>query len=535
MVECIAVRDGAISYVGGLDEITRVFELVGIQNFDLRFLKEGEMMLPGLIDSHVHLLQHGESLHSVALAGTKSIAEVVTRIREFIDTRPTPLGKDDLILGLGWDQNSWEGGQFPTAADLETGGLEGRKIWLKRVDVHALWISQALLDSLGPLPNEIEGGKIVRDDSGTATGVFIDNAMSLVTAKIPEWTREQRSLYLASTTEQLLSHGVTSVHDASLSLGDIDFLKRVDKKGALGMRIYGMVGCRPINTYCGDKIKRYDGDRFVLRAVKIFTDGALGSYGAAMLEDYTDNPGEKGILISDEEIFHPLIEKWINKGFQVNSHVIGDRAGKIIIDALDKIITNSSFIDTRPRLEHAQILRMEDIQRLAKLGVIASVQPTHATSDMYYAEDRIGPERIRGAYAWKTLLKNRVRLALGSDFPVESINTFLGIYAALSRTDVNGDSPHGAGGWYPKESLSLSQTLAGFTLDGAHASFQEKRVGSLEVGKEADFIIIDRDFYEIVERNKRRIAGGEAGVLGEILETKVRATIVQGKLVFGSL
>ena len=221
---------------------------------------------------------------------------------------------------------------------------------------------------------------------------------------------------------------------------------------------------------------------------------------------------------------------------------------------------------------------MEDIQRLAKLGVIASVQPTHATSDMYYAEDRIGPERIRGAYAWKTLLKsicssyvsletradvsrrsnrNRVRLALGSDFPVESINTMLGIYAALSRTDVRGNSPRGPGGWcvyflynrfrnwlliantrldrYPKESLSLSQTLSGFTLDGAYASFQEKRVGSLEVGKEADFIIIDRDFYEIVQRNKRRIAGGEAGVLGEILETKVRATIVQGRLVFGSL
>jgi len=320
----------------------------------------------------------------------------------------------------------------------------------------------------------------------------------------------------------MLDTGLTSVHDAALTVEDIAFLKKVDQAGRLPIRIYGMASCAPLNSYCGEQVDRYDGDRFQLRAVKIFADGALGSRGAALHEDYSDDAGNRGIMISQEEEFSPLVKKWIDKGFQVNSHGIGDRANTVILDAYEASLPpNVEPASLRLRNEHTQILRPDDIARMGRLGVISSVQPTHATSDMAYAEQRLGPDRIKGAYAWQSLIGAGSRIALGSDFPVEQVNPFLGIYAAVTRKWLDGDSPHGTAGWFADQALSLEEALHGFTLGGAWASFQEDRVGSLEAGKEADFVVLDRNLFVVEE--------------SEIPLTEVRATVVGGRLFAGKL
>ncbi|ORY86060.1 amidohydrolase 3 [Leucosporidium creatinivorum] len=534
-VGCIVVENGLIAATGSLEMVRREWGDIDTTGklyngkgggIKIIFLRKGEMLLPGLIDAHAHVLQNGEAASAVDLVGSTSVAEVVERIASFIEKDPALLAdRSRFVLGLGWDQTKFGGsGEFPTADDLERDPrLAGRPIYLKRIDVHALWVSPAIITKLGSdLPATVPGGLIVRLPSGEPSGIFVDNAMALVTAVIPPWTDEDRLRFLRTTARQMLDSGLTSVHDASLSLADIAFLRGLDQQGKLPIRIYGLVSCEPLNSYCGDEVERYDGDRFTLRAIKIFTDGALGSWGAAMHEPYSDNPSERGIMISPEEHLAPLVKKWIDKGFQVCSHAIGDRANTVVLDAYEKALPSGvTARELRLRIEHAQILTPDDIARTGRLGVISSVQPTHATSDMGYAEARIGPERIKGAYAWTSLAKAGSPLALGSDFPVEQVSPWLGIYAATARKWLNGDSPHGTDGWYPAEALSLLDTLRGFTTGAAFASFQEHRVGSLEVGKEADFIVVDKDLFAMEDF--------------EIPETKVRATVVGGRLFSGKL
>ncbi|KAL8278996.1 hypothetical protein RQP46_008665 [Phenoliferia psychrophenolica] len=460
LAQCIVVDKGLIATVGSLAEVRREWgdlDKIGRTGrgkgggIKIIYLKAGAAMLPGLIDAHAHVLQYGEGVGSADLVGAKGV----------------------------------------------------------QVDVHALWVSPAILTLMGPLPDVVPGGSIVRTADGVATGVFLDNAMALVLAVVPPWTDADRIRFLTATARKMLDTGLTSVHDASLSLADIAFLKKIDQEGRLPIRIYGMVSCEPLNRFCGDEVERYDGDR----AVKLFTDGALGSWGAAMEEPYSDNPKERGIMISIEAVFAPLIAK-----------VIGDRANRVILDAYESAVprgVDPAVFDARPRIEHAQIMSLPDIERMGRLGVVASVQPTHGKLDMAYAEARIGSERIKGAYSWKSLIGNGSRIALGSDFPVEQVNPLNGIYSAVSRCWLDGNSPHGEGGWYPAERLSLDQALRGFTIDAAWASFQEGRVGSLEVGKEADFVIFERDFAAVEMR--------------EIPTVKLLSTVVGGRLFSGKL
>jgi len=322
-----------------------------------------------------------------------------------------------------------------------------------------------------------------------------------------------------------LSKGLTGVHNARVPLKHADFFRRMADEGQLRMRFYSMVYCQDRDSYCGDQFERIDGagdGRFTLRAAKLFADGALGSRGAALLDDYSDKPGWKGFLLAKEERWEPLIREWYEHGWQVNIHAIGDKANHVILNAIEAILGNDAQAKAqrRFRIEHAQIMTEEDLARSARLGVIASYQPTHATSDMWYAEERLGPERIKGAYAWRTYLNHGGRIALGSDFPVESIDPLKGFYAAVTRCAEDGTSPHGKGGWYPEQKLTREEALRGFTVDAAYASFSNI-TGSLTPGKRFDAVIWDDDLMTVDA--------------DEMLDVRVKATIVDGELAWGSI
>ncbi|BGP19977.1 hypothetical protein JCM10213v2_008108 [Rhodosporidiobolus nylandii] len=578
--QCIVVNEGTIVGHGSLKEVREEWgdietlgkgqgKLGGVKVF---YLKEGQTVLPGLIDAHAHVLAYGEAKN------------VVERIASFVERDPA-LSRDrsKFVLGLGWDQTRFSdtNGVFPNAEDLDRDPrLKGRPIYLKRIDVHAFWVSPAVLALLSDLPASVPGGEITRLPDGRPAGIFMDNAMQFIIDVVPPWTPLSRLSFLRRTTSDMLAAGLTGVHDAALSPSDLAFFRALDEgralpgetrrgrsKSRLPVRVYGMVGCEPTNAWCGEEVERYEGERFTLRAAKIFTDGALGSWGAAMHEPAdmltlagldADAPDKKGLLISPAEEIQPLVKKWVEKGFQVNSHGIGDRANTVILDAYENILKNltsrrtgktveqlteeeikETQRRTRFRNEHSQIMTQDDLQRMGKLGIIASFQPTHATSDMAYAESRLGPERIKGAYAWRSMISAGSPFCLGSDFPVEGVNPFFGIYAAVTRKWVEGpragDSPQGEGGWYPEERLTPLEALRGFTTAPAYASFSSDRVGSLEPGKLADFIVVDGDPLTLGEAvdgesdQKRRTREKR------LREMKVLATVVEGRMVFGGL
>ncbi|KAG6818472.1 hypothetical protein H0H93_004719 [Arthromyces matolae] len=414
------------------------------------------------------------------LAGTQSIEEILELIKAFIHQHPdVENDRAKWIEGMGWDQTRWSSAQFPSASDLERDPiLEGRPISLSRVDGHAKWVSPRVLELMGELPDHVEGGLVVRDSEGRPTGisVFVDNAMDLIPT--PEETEETMSKFFDKTMQDALAYGLTSIHDAMTTPKQIQFFMRKAETGTLPNRLY-LMGHVPSSHYWGSQIPQLVNygkqEHLTVKSVKLVADGALGSWGAALLQPYSDKPSESGLLLTPPDELRALVNKFWEDGFQVNIHCIGDRANHIVLDIFEDILTrqNGNVSEWRPRIEHAQIMTLADIQRIGRLGgmnktqfrhgktltalsVIASVQPTHATSDMGYAETRLGPERIKGAYAYKSLLQaspNHV-LPLGSDFPVESINPLLGFYAAVTRLrfdpsdlEAPGDSPHGRGGW----------------------------------------------------------------------------------------
>ncbi|EDR09659.1 uncharacterized protein LACBIDRAFT_318953 [Laccaria bicolor S238N-H82] len=456
----------------------------------------------------------------------RPIKDVVDRVKQYIQTHPDVYHNTSRwIEGMGWDQTKWPERLFPTASDLDQDPLlKGRLISLSRIDGHARWVSPAVLELMNDLPKEVEGGQIVRGEQGKPTGIFVDNAMNLI--PIPHWTERQISDFFDSTIKEALSRGLTSIHDADSKLDHLAFFKKMAERGKLPNRIYAM-GNVPSDEYWGDQIPRLINygkhRRLNVRGVKLYADGALGSWGAALLEPYSDNPSTSGLMLSSPETLGKLVQQFWRDGWQTNIHCIGDRANNVILDVFENVLNNlgGNVTEWRPRIEHAQIFSQADLKRMVRLG--ASVQPTHATSDMGYAETRLGPERIRGAYAYKTLLKASPAnvLPLGSDFPVEGVNPLLGFYAAVSRLAVDGSSPHGDGGWFPDERLTRAEALKGMTLDAAYASFAEKELGSLSPGKKADFVVFDRDIMTIP--------------VNEILEAKVKATVVDGGVVYGTL
>jgi predicted amidohydrolase YtcJ len=360
-----------------------------------------------------------------------------------------------------------------------------------------------------------QGGRIIRDEDGKATGIFIDTAMRYISDEIPERTPEESERAFELALETIASHGITSVHDARIDSDDWDLYKKFADEVRLKTSIYAMIGGTgeifdelaadgPVNSYADDIL--------ALRSVKISADGALGSRGAALLEDYEDEPGHHGRLFFEQEKLNQMVYKGASSGFQMNIHAIGDAANRQVLDAFEYVRNELGDQGLRHRIEHAQVVHPDDIPRFVELDVIASMQPTHATSDMNMAEDRVGSERIKGAYAWQTFLKQGTVIAAGSDFPVESVNPFYGLYSGVARRDFEGNPPEG---WFAGQALSREEVLRAFTLDAAYAAHQEDVIGSLEPGKWADFILTDRDFFEIEESDIWQIEVLETWVAGE--------------------
>jgi predicted amidohydrolase YtcJ len=486
----LAAKDGRLLAVGGAEVAAQHACPGRTERIDLA----GRTVLPGLIDAHGHLRGLGEGLRRVDLVGTASYDEVLARVEE----RLRSAGPGEWLQGRGWDQNDWPERSYPTRARLDALG-EGNPILLTRIDGHAALANRAALaaariDARTPDP---PGGEIVRDAAGNPTGVLIDAAVDLAAAAAPRPSHGEREAALLAGAERCLEFGLTSIHDAGIDYDDWDVYRELVDAGRLPLRVYAMLGDTswPASEWFRRPPEIGRRGLLTVRAVKVYADGAMGSRGAALLSDYADRPGHRGLLVQPLEKLEAIAAQAIPAGFQIAIHAIGDRGNREALDLLARAYRDAGAADPRPRIEHVQMLAAEDVPRFASLGVIPSMQPTHCTSDMPWVEERVGVERARLAYAWRSLLDaGAAHLPLGSDFPVESPNPFWGIYAAITRQDSAG-SP--AGGWNPEQRLTLDEALRGFTLDAAYAAFEEREKGSLAPGKLADFIVVDRNPYEV--------------------------------------
>ena len=455
----------------------------------------GATVIPGLIDAHAHIVGLGLALTRVDLVGTRSRQEVLERLRAF--ERELPPG--EWLLGGGWDQNDWPERQFPTAADLDA-AFPDRPVWLRRVDGHAGRVNSAALRAVASRPQgaallregQPEGGLIVRDAAGRPTGVFVDEAERLVDAVVPAMDQADADRALALALEAAASNGLTGVHDMGTRQADFEQLRRFADEGRLPLRVsaYADGDAAALAWLCEHGPYAHPGRRLQMRGVKFLIDGALGSRGAALEQDYSDDPGNRGLLLIEPARFGELVERARGCGLQVATHAIGDRGNHLVLDTYARVLGEAATPDHRWRIEHAQIMHLDDIPRFAELGVVASMQPTHATSDMPWAQDRVGSGRIAGAYAWRRFANAGVRLALGSDFPVESPDPRLGLYAAATRQDRDGQPP---GGWRPDQKLTAAEALRGFTADAAWANHDEALTGRLSPGLQADFVVLAQD------------------------------------------
>jgi predicted amidohydrolase YtcJ len=487
----IAVRAGRILRVGSDAEVQA---LAGPRT--RRLALAGRAVVPGLADAHAHVESLGESLDELSLVGATSLEEVLERVRRAAAARPP----GEWLEGRGWDQNDWTEKRFPTAADLDRAASD-RAVYLSRIDGHAGWASTKAMSTAGVTASTADpaGGRLIRDAAGAPNGVFIDQAMQLITSAIPPPSKEVRKRRLARGLQACVEAGLTSVHDAGVSLDTIALYKELLAEGALKARVYAML--RGPDSRPGDflsqggalvpEIGLGDG-RLTVRAIKVVADGALGSRGALLLAPYSDEPGTKGLLTVDPSLFRDVLRQAVARGFQVNTHAIGDGANRLVLDAYQAAFAGlaGGGADRRFRIEHAQVLAPEDVPRFKSLGVIPSVQPTHCTSDMYWATDRVGPERAKGAYLWKTFLKQGVVLAAGSDAPVESIAVLPGLYAAVTRQDAKGWP---AGGWHPEERVTIEEALRMFSEGAAYAAFEEKERGRITPGMRADLTVLGKD------------------------------------------
>lgn len=453
----------------------------------------GATMLPGLIDAHGHVARMGETLATVDLTGAGSEAEAARRVAE----RAAGEQGDGWLVGGGWNQVLWAGGAFPTTASLDA-VVSDRPVMLRRVDGHAIWVNSLALDyaGIGADTPDPQGGKIQRDARGRATGVLVDKAMDYVTRAMPADTVDEHRANIARAMQHLVSLGMTGAHDAGASDAMMRAYEALLADDAFPMRIYVMLStaddANEARLQAGPK--RYPGGRLAARSVKVYADGALGSRGAALLDDYSDEPGSRGLLLQTDAELRNTMHGAAELGFQVNVHAIGDRANRRVLDEFERINGDPAQRALRHRVEHAQILTLEDLARFASLEVIASMQPTHATSDKNMAGDRLGQERLAGAYAWRTLLKTGARIAGGSDFPVEPPNPLFGLHAAVTRQDRDDEPPRG---WRPDEALTREQALSLFTEDAAYAGHAEDAVGRLAPGYAADYILIDGDYFTV--------------------------------------
>ncbi len=478
---------------------------------DLLIDGDGQTLIPGLIDAHGHILSYGLSLLRVDLVGTETELDAVQRVVDFAED------SDQLewIQGRGWNQVLWDSNEFPSAGSLDAALLD-KPIWLSRVDGHAGWANSAAMELAGVdrRTEDPDGGQIIRDEDGNPTGVFIDNAMALIRSQIPATSTEELKFALSTAMLELAKQGLTSVHDAGAGSSVIDAYKQLLDDGPLPIRVNVMLSAGDdfFEQRLAEGHYRSTDDTLTMNSVKIAADGALGSRGAAMIDDYSDLSGHTGLLLHNPERLEYFMRAAMNAGFQVNTHAIGDNANKVVLDNYEQLIAETNSRGMRHRVEHAQILRYEDILRFAELGVIPSMQATHATSDKNMAVDRIGDVRIQGAYAWRKLIDAGALIANGSDFPVESPNPFFGLHAAITRQDKNNQPP---GGWFPEEKMTTIEAFASFTMDAAYSGHQENLLGTLEPGKKADFIILDRDMFAIDESEIWKIEVEETWVNGQ--------------------
>ncbi len=524
--EAVAWRDGRILAIGSRRQVEAV---IGPQTRVVEL--EGATVVPGLVDAHGHVLSLGFSLRRVSLRDTVTYDQLINRVAKEASQRPA----DSWIFGRGWDQTMWPEAVFPHHLPLST-AVPDHPVVLERVDGHAVLVNQAALQRAGitAATPDPAGGRILRDEDGEPTGVLVDNAAALLDPVIPTPNREEQLDALERAVRHLASLGLTAVHDAgtgyapSLGLDDeadpgwhtIDLYRELLARQALPIRIYAMLGGN--GAYPGEAayfsrppvVGEGDG-MLTVRAIKLGADGALGSRGAALEEAYSDEPGHRGLETRSQQDLDRLVGRAHREGWQVAIHAIGDRANRMALDAFASARGAADRPgDTRPRIEHAQVLRPLDVARFADVGVIASVQPSHATSDRRWAGTRIGAERLAGAYAYRSLLQAGAAMACGSDFPVESANPLAGLQAAVARTDADG-APQG--GWRPEERLTAAEALACFTSGAAWAAFMEGDNGSLEVGMRADLTVLSGDPLTTPP--------------GELVSLRVLRTVVGGRTV----
>jgi predicted amidohydrolase YtcJ len=516
IVTAFAVRGGRIVFIGS-DAEARALAARSTRVIDLH----GATVLPGFTDAHAHLLGLGDELRRVNLAGSTSYQQVIDRVKAWAkDVKP-----GEWILGRGWDQNRWPVKEFPTHEALSR-AFPDNPVVLERIDGHAdLANAKAMeLAHINTATPEPSGGRIVRLPTGAPSGVFVDNAESLVERAIPPSTRADTRKAILAAIDECNRWGLTSIDDPGENAETIGIYEELARAGNYTIRNYVMISdpgdpasaAARDNPYLrrGPQSALYDGHLWI-RAIKLYADGALGSRGAALLSPYSDDAANSGLLVSQPEHLERWAEYGLRHGFQVNVHAIGDRGNRNVLDAFEAALKAVPKADHRFRIEHAQVLSPQDIPRFAELGVIPSMQATHQTSDMRWAESRVGPVRIRGAYAWRSLLNTGVIIANGTDFPVEEVNPLLTFHAAVTRQD---PTNWPAGGWYPEQKMTRQEALQSMTIWAAYAAFQESVLGSLTPGKYADFVVLDRDIMRVPD--------------SEILRSRVLSTWIGGKRVY---
>jgi len=502
----IAVKNEKILYIGNEEDAYNYSgdktEIIDLQ---------GKTVMPGFTDAHMHIAQMGKFIQSLNLTGTTSVKVIADNIRYFASTIPP----GDWIEGLGWDQNDWEVKKFPTFQIL-TDAAPDNPVLLNRIDGNALWVNKKTLELAGitaETPDPV-GGRILRlPGSNEPSGVFIGSAAVLVNSVRGAPSKDLKKRRIVETLSYALKLGITTLHDANSDSDHLEIYKELAGEGRLVPRVYAMVQDVEIlkEKYfkLGPQIGLYN-NYLNIRSMKFYVDVGLGSRGAALLEPYSDDPENSGWLYTPEDNLRSKITRAANHGFQVSAHAIGDRGNRLALDIYEEL---ASGTDNRYRIEHSQTLSLRDIPRFKKLGVIPSMQPTHQSSDMYWAEDRLGSERIKGAYAWRKLVDSGVVIAGGSDAPIESLNPLWGIYAAVTRQDHKGFPENG---WYPEERMTMEEAVKMFTSWAAYASFEEDLKGTLETGKLADFTVLSKDIFRIEPL--------------DLLTTRVLMTVIGGNI-----
>ncbi len=499
--EAMAIKDGKIVAIGNKADLRKEFN--AIDSLDA----QGKSIYPGFIDGHAHFLAYGQGLQTVDLVGTQSWAEIVEKVKNFAAQNP-----EGWILGRGWDQNDWADKRFPTNYELNQ-LFPDRPVLLNRVDGHAAIANQKALILAGIQAGQTLTGGEIGVSNGKLNGLLIDNAVDLVASKIPEPSKEQLNKALLAAQENCFAAGLTTVVDCGLDHPMVKVIDELQQQNKLKMRLFVMLSDKKANYDYLFKNGAFKTERLNVSSFKVYADGALGSRGACLLKHYSDQPGYSGFLLNKKEHFESVAQQIADKGFQMCTHAIGDSANREILNIYAKVLKGKN--DRRWRIEHAQVLDPADFKLFGAHSVVPSVQPTHATSDMYWAGDRLGTERLKGAYAYQDLLQQNGWLVLGTDFPVENIDPMLTFYAATIRKDSKGWPEKG---FQIENALTREQALRGMTIWAAKGNFEEKEKGSLEVGKFADFIILDRDIIKATP--------------ADLLKTKVLSTYVNGEKVY---